>query len=452
MQGFFSIIITSCTVFYIFISNKSGKSIVQAPLQLTILLFVVILLTVINYKIGVFYTRKAKNEIDKAEEYYTKKQYYYEKYMDTEFQKDLKINNLHKLVDYDVSKMYRSLSDAEYRQGKLFVERERWGGMLTGINCVLVYLFVTLKAFDGLITAGDLLIISASILQFSEQMLSFAGTLGNAKSAALFAEDYFRFMKTKVVEDSFSNINDHESGNALEVEFRHVTFKYKVNEDYVLKNVSFKFSTNEKIALVGRNGSGKTTIIKLLCGFYKDYGGEILVDGTDIKEYSVEKLWEKITAVFQDFAILDFSVKDNFFGCDNKVILESLNKAGINITDLDNKVGKTVFIDGINYSGGERQKIAIARAICKNAQIVIMDEPTAALDPVSENEVYAGFNELVNCKGGVFVSHRLSSCKFCDRILVINRGEVVQQGKHEELVNKDGLYRELWKAQSECYA
>lgn len=451
LQGIFSIIITIILICPRLFTSTRFDGILGSQILSVVALLSVIVLTLINYKIGIHYTQLAKNEINSAESIYNRKQFYMNKFFDTECQKDIRLSKLQNIVLYDVKKMYNKLSDVEYRHGNLYLKRERFGGVLTGFNCILVYTVVGIRAVLGLLTAGNAIIVASSILQFSNQMLAFASTLGNMKSAALFAQDYFDFMNIENKKSVLTtNDNEHTRANN-EIEFINVSFKYPNSNDYVLKNVNVTFECNKKIAIVGENGSGKTTLLKLLCGFYNDYEGEIYFNGTNFKEIEKKLLHERIAAVFQDFNILAFSIKDNFENNSEDEIQDALKEAGIKVASIDDNISKSIYFDGINFSGGEQQKIAIARAIAKDAEIVVMDEPTAALDPIAENEVFRGFDRLIKNCGGIFISHRLSSCKFCQKIIVMKQGNIVQVGNHNQLIKENGDYQLLWEAQKECY-
>ena len=214
------------------------------------------------------------------------------------------------------------------------------------------------------------------------------------------------------------------------------------------------------MAIVGRNGSGKTTFIKLLCRLYDVTEGCIKLNGIDIRKYNYEEYCALFAVVFQDFSIFAFPLGENIAGSagvDEERALDALERAGFGdrLKTLDRGlrtyVGKEFSGEGVSFSGGEKQKMAIARAIYKDAPFVIMDEPTAALDPVAECDVYAGFDRMVGEKTALYISHRLASCRFCQDILVFDKGKVVQRGSHEELEAQEGLYRELWNAQAGYY-
>ncbi len=249
--------------------------------------------------------------------------------------------------------------------------------------------------------------------------------------------------------------------NEYFVEFRDVSFRYPNTDHYALRHVNFRFKVGEKLAIVGMNGSGKTTFIKLLCRLYDPTEGEILLNGVDIRKYDYDEYLSIFSVVFQDFRLFSFRLGQNVaagVAYDPERAASCLAKAGFSgrfdhmPEGLDTCLYKDFEKNGVEISGGEAQKIALARALYKNAPFIILDEPTAALDPIAEYEVYSKFDEIVGEKTAVYISHRLSSCRFCDTIAVFDKGQIVQKGAHEELVGDErGKYYELWHAQAQYY-
>lgn len=245
------------------------------------------------------------------------------------------------------------------------------------------------------------------------------------------------------------------------IEFRDVSFSYPNTENRVLNHVSVTLRSGDKLSIVGLNGAGKTTFIKLLCRLYDVDEGEILLDGVNIKEYDYDEYMRFFSVVFQDFRLLAFSVEDNILlgkEEDGEAVDSVLGKVGLSDRLRTFPKGKNTSLfrqfdkNGVEPSGGEQQKLALARALYKDAPIVILDEPTAALDPVAEYEIYRQFNDLVKGKTAVYISHRLSSCKFCDRIAVFSGGTIAEYGTHDELVHKEnGIYAEMFQAQAQYY-
>ena len=249
--------------------------------------------------------------------------------------------------------------------------------------------------------------------------------------------------------------------NKYEIEFRHVSFRYPGTENYALKDFSLKLRIGERMAIVGMNGSGKTTMIKLLCRLYDPQEGEILLNGVDIRKFKQNEYRKLFSVVFQDFKLLSLPLGQNVAAAlevDRKRAVEALRLAGLEDMLLRLPKGLDTFLyqdiddDGVEISGGEAQKIALARALYKNAPFVLLDEPTASLDPLSEYEIYSGFDAIAGGKTAIYISHRLSSCRFCQDIAVFHEGRLIQRGSHEELLkDKNGKYYELWNAQAQYY-
>lgn len=244
------------------------------------------------------------------------------------------------------------------------------------------------------------------------------------------------------------------------VEFKDVSFKYPNSERWALRHVSVKFEVGTKLAVVGENGSGKSTFIKLLCRLYDPQEGEILLNGVDIRKYRYDEYIAIFSVVFQDFWLMAHKLGQNIAGScevDEAKAIKCLEDAGFGerlkeLPDgIETWLGKDFDEEGIIVSGGERQKIAIARALYKDAPFIVLDEPTASLDPIAEAEIYQKFDEIVGDRTAIYISHRLSSCRFCKEILVFEDGGIIEHGDHEQLIAADGRYAELWDAQAKYY-
>lgn len=272
------------------------------------------------------------------------------------------------------------------------------------------------------------------------------------------------FMKFENIESKHTKEGKKiENLEKVNIEFKNVSFKYPRSKEFTLKNVSIKINEGEKLSVVGLNGAGKTTFIKLLARLYDPTEGEILLNGVNINEYDYDEYMKLLSVVFQDFKLMSFSIKENIALNDfNKVkdeeIEEVLIKSGFgkDLEKLPKGINTPVYKNfdegGIEFSGGQAQKLAIARAVYKDAPIVILDEPTAALDPKAEYEIYSKFNELIGKKTTIYISHRLSSCRFCDNIAVFQKGKLIQYGTHDELVkDKGNEYETMYSAQAQYY-
>lgn len=328
-------------------------------------------------------------------------------------------------------------------------------GVLVGFG---VYLFIGVKGLFGLFGIGSLVLYCGSFMQIISGIMMFANTLGKLKEILPLASDYFKILEAEST--MIYGNRELDLTNGFEIEFNNVSFKYLKSDIYALKQINLKISNGEKLAVVGRNGSGKTTFIKLLCRLYDVDEGEILINGINIKEYTRDSLNKLYSIVFQDYKILSLTVADNISAndeCDKDMLNSALDKANIKdrIEAMPQKEKTYLYKDldnsGVEISGGEAQKLALARALYKNSPIVILDEPTAALDPIAENEIYSRFNSFVENKTAIYISHRLSSCAFCDRIAVFDNAELVETGTHNELISANGRYAELWNAQASYY-
>ena len=330
--------------------------------------------------------------------------------------------------------------------------------LFTGV----VYAFVCLKALAGAFGLGAVTQYVASIMKVSNGMSSLVAAFGDMRNNAAFLELTYEFLDIPNNMYQGSLTVEKRRDRKYQVEFRNVSFKYPGSESYVLRNVNMKFDIGRRLAVVGMNGSGKTTFIKLLCRLYDPTEGEILLNGIDIRKYNYREYMDIFSVVFQDFQLLGLKLGENVasgVNYDRELVADCLEKAGFSDRLAGMKNGTETYLykdydkDGVDLSGGEAQKVAIARALYKNAPFIILDEPTAALDPVAEAEIYSKFDQIAGDKTAIYISHRLSSCKFCDEIAVFHEGAVIQQGTHAELVaDVTGKYYELWHAQAQYYA
>lgn len=325
----------------------------------------------------------------------------------------------------------------------------------------IIYLYVCLKARAGAFGVGAVTQYIASITSLAAGFSMLLNTLGQMKINVRFLEVTFSYLDLPNVMYQGSLTTEKRNDKEYEIEFRDVSFRYPGSENYVLRHVNMKFKVGQRLAVVGENGSGKTTFIKLLCRLYDPTEGMIFLNGIDIRKYKYEDYMAIFSTVFQDFELLALPLGENVAASsayDRKKALDCLKKASFaeRISELEQGLDTWLYKDlnnnGIQISGGEAQKIALARALYKDAAFIILDEPTAALDPVAEYEVYTRFNDIVEDKTTIYISHRLASCRFCDDIAVFDHGSVIQQGTHETLLaDEKGKYYALWHAQAQYY-
>ncbi len=324
----------------------------------------------------------------------------------------------------------------------------------------VAYGFLIYRVVVKNMSIGDFTLYFAAIMGFSGWMHSVVNNITNLKAQNLRLNDLRAFLDSP---DELSNSENIELPNApLEIEFRNVSFKYPGSEKYIFKNFNFKIRNGEKLAIVGQNGAGKTSFIKLLCRLYDPDEGQILLNNIDIKRFPKENYYSLFSVVFQDFKILAFSIAENIaLQNKDKVDIVKVEKC-IELSGLTDKISKLQhgvetsmlkFLDdeGIELSGGESQKIAIARSLYKNAPITILDEPTSALDPIAEFAVYESFNKIAQGKTVVYISHRLASTRFCDQIAMFEDGQIVEYGTHHDLIKLNGKYSKMFNIQAQYY-
>ncbi len=324
-----------------------------------------------------------------------------------------------------------------------------------------VYLLLISGALRGGLSVGSIAQYVSSVMLLLAAASGLVRVLQAAAMNNTFTQRYFSYFDIPNPMYQGSLSVEKREDNEYYIEFRDVSFRYPNTEAYALRHVSLKFRVGEKLAVVGMNGSGKTTFIKLLCRLYDPTEGEILLNGVDIRKYNYDEYLSVFSVVFQDFRLFSFSVGQNVAAdarYDRDRAADCLAQAGFAARlekmpkGLDTSLYQDFDKQGIEISGGEAQKIAIARALYKGAPFIILDEPTAALDPVSEYEVYRKFSEISGGKTALYISHRLASCRFCDEILVFHAGRIVQHGSHEALLAQNGgKYAELWNAQAQYY-
>lgn len=324
-----------------------------------------------------------------------------------------------------------------------------------------VYAVLIGAAIRGGVTVGSIAKYVACMMLLAEAVADMAKTVLSAMDNNKYLKRYFSYfdIPNKMYQGSLTV--EKRDDSEYDVEFRNVSFRYPNTETYALRNINLKFKIGEKLAIVGSNGSGKTTFIKLLCRLYDPCEGEILLNGVNIQKYDYDEYMFIFAVVFQDFRLFSFPLGEVVASgkdYDGDKVRDCLAKAGFGgrYGELPKGGGTCLYKDydesGIEISGGEAQKIALARALYKDAPFILLDEPTAALDPVSEYEVYSSFNAIVGGKTAVYISHRLASCRFCDKIAVFDGGEIVQVGTHGELLgDENGEYYKLWEAQAQYY-
>ncbi len=375
--------------------------------------------------------------------------------------KDIRIFNGQNIIKKYLDDEYNQKSDWTREITHNNSQQGFVSGLSAGLLQVIAYLFVAVRAVSGALTIGSVLKFASIIHRFSSDLASVFSAFAEYAIAAERQQSTLEYMNIPDVLFKGTLPVEKRNDNEYEIEFKNVSFKYPGNEVYVLKNLNMKLHIGQRMAIVGMNGSGKTSMIKLLCRLYDPTEGSITLNGIDIKKYNYAEYMSIFSVVFQDFKLFSFSLGQNVATTveyDLEKVETALKQAGFadrlsSMTKgLDTALYNNFEEDGVEISGGEAQKIALARALYKDAPFIILDEPTAALDPIAEFEIYSKFNEIVGDKTAIYISHRLSSCRFCDDIAVFHEGRLIQRGSHDKLIaNKEGKYCELWNAQAQYY-
>ena len=382
---------------------------------------------------------------------------------DKERSVDIRMNNQQKLVSayWNTNSSFGVNGPfGKAARGKMGVYASL-GVCITTLITGFIYVFTCLKAWGGAFDVGSITQYVGAATAMVANVFSLTGLLGMIKTNTPYLEKTFEFLDIPNAMYQGSLTTEKRADRQYEVEFKNVSFKYPGSEIWALRHVNMKFKVGKRLAIVGENGSGKTTFIKLLCRLYDPQEGQILLNGIDIRKYRYDDYMNIFSVVFQDFQLIAQPLGSNVAGSieyDREKAKKALIDAGFGERlasmekSLDTMLYKDLSEDGVDVSGGEAQKIAIARALYKDAPFIIQDEPTAALDPIAEAEIYSKFNDIAGDKTAIYISHRLSSCKFCDEIAVFHEGAVIQQGSHEALLqDENGKYHQLWNAQAQYY-
>ena len=335
-------------------------------------------------------------------------------------------------------------------------------GVLGLLREGIIYLYLIYMFMNGHISVGDFVLYFGVVNDFSawlSEIFAEASVLNQLSTKIKRFREYIDFPEYYCKEDG---VHPDRENMPKEIELKNVSFRYEKNQPYVLKNFSLVIRPGEHLAVVGLNGAGKTTLIKLICGLIDPTDGQVLYNGKPVTEYNRVELYQMYSAVFQQFSIMPVTIEEIVAEApkaqvDSERVKKCLELAGMweRIQKLPDKLqsqyGRTIYDEGIEFSGGETQKLLLARSIYKSAPILLLDEPTAALDPIAESELYQKYNQISEGKTAVFISHRLASANFCDRIILIENGAICEEGTHRELLAKKGKYYNLFELQAKYY-
>lgn len=424
----------------------------------------ILLFLIINVLISYALTMRVKkyeySQKEKAADKDRRTFYVFDTMYDFAYGKDIRIYDLKNIL-IDKFKKFRGeridiSNDVQEKQLKVKIVDV----ILLVIREFVVYGYLIYNVLFRGMGIGDFTMYFSTINGFGDWMKGILDDLANIKAQNMYLDDMREFLEIK--SENKEKTRDIPIDSSYEIEFKNVSFKYPKTDKYIYKNLSLKIKKGQRLAIVGINGAGKTTFVKLLCRLYEPTSGEILINGVNIKDFSKEEYYKILSVVFQEVKTFAFTVAENVSlenleDVDREKVLHCIEKAGVGdkINSLekgiDTSLLKILDGEGVELSGGENQKLALARALYKNGKIVILDEPTSALDAVAEYNIYKGVDELIGDKTAIYISHRLASTKFCDVIAFFENGEIVEYGTHEELLKKNSKYSDMFNIQAQYY-
>ncbi len=435
---------------------------VLIALYVPVVLLVLLFMTYVNYLL----TRRANKYLSEMSKQlndeYREKYYLSKDSTNPNYGKDIRIYNIGKWFDQLFVQLTKSRRVITQGIEKKFLLANTSNTIFLFVRDFAAYTLLLGLVVNKTIDLTTFTFFIGIVTGFTMWLNGFTGALNEIRTSNIKVNDYRACIDVENAYNKKGEVKLSDVEFPLSIEFENVTYSYPGSSLPTIENLSFKINSKEKVALVGNNGAGKTTIIKLLCGLYKPDSGVIKVGGYDIKDFNIAEYMSLLSVVFQDSEPFSFTIEKNITckneeEVDNKRMWEAIEQAGLKEKTLSLEHKEKTYItqifdpSGIRLSGGETQKMMLARSIYKNAPILILDEPTAALDPIAEEEMYLKYKELVKDSTSIFISHRLSSTKFCDRILLLEHGKIIEEGTHEELIRLKGEYKNIFEIQAQYY-
>lgn len=425
---------------------------------------ILLLVVIVTCFAGFFVSRYTDNwryaRRDEEEQYFQKKYYLRNKSESVELAKDIRIFGLQNWLNELLDQIHNLYLDFSLRCERVEVLADITEAVLTIARNGIAYVYLINMTLNEGLSVSEFLLYFTAVTTFTAWVM---GILQEMSALHKESMDISRLREFLDYPEpfQFETGEDIPAAESYELKLEHVSFRYPGAEKDMIHGLNLTVHPGEKLAIVGLNGAGKTTLVKLLCGLLDPTEGSVLMNGKDIRNFNRRRYYELFSAVFQEFSVLDVTVAEQIaqktVDIDYDKIADCVEKAGLTSTieklpkGLETHVGREVYLDGVLFSGGQMQRLMLARALYKNGSILLLDEPTAALDPIAENDIYMKYSEMTSGKTSLFISHRLASTRFCDRIIFVADGGIKEEGTHESLLALDGEYANLFEVQSRYY-
>ena len=425
------------------------------------LIVVTVVTTVTGYFVNKYINAWGYRNRDELSEYTKKLNFLRDRAEDTTLAKDIRIFGLRPWLEELYEKTLRLHQAFVTRGEKVYIWANVLDVVLSFLRNDVAYFYLIGMALNQGLPASEFLLLFNAVGGFTDRISWVFHELAQWHTHSLeisVVREFLELPEPFLFEGG--KTPERPADGAYEIELRNVSFRYPKAEQDILHNINLTIRPGEKLAVVGQNGAGKTTLVKLICGFYDPTEGAVLLNGTDIREFNRREYYALFSAVFQQFSVLDVTLAENVAQQENidmDRVKACVDKAGLTekVESLpqgyETHIGRQVYEDGVELSGGETQRLMLARALYKGAPMLILDEPTAALDPIAENEIYLKYNEMTKGCTSVYISHRLASTRFCDRIILIADGKISEEGTHDSLMEYGGIYTEMFEVQSKYY-
>lgn len=425
---------------------------------------VLLLVVIATCFAGFFVSRYTNNwryaRRDEEEQYFQKKYYLRNKSESVELAKDIRIFGLQNWLNELLDQIHNLYLDFSLRCERVEVLADITEVILTVARNGIAYIYLINMVLNEGLSVSEFLLYFTAVSTFTAWVMGILQEMSALHKESLDISRLREFLDYPEP-FKFENGKDIPAAESYELKLENVSFRYPGAETDTIHGLNLTVRPGEKLAIVGLNGAGKTTLVKLLCGLLDPTEGAVLLNGKDIRDFNRRSYYDLFSAVFQEFSVLDVTVAEQIaqttVDIDYDIISDCVEKAGLTSTieklpkGLETHVGREVHLDGVLFSGGQTQRLMLARALYKNGPILLLDEPTAALDPIAENDIYMKYSEMTSGKTSLFISHRLASTRFCDRIIFIADGGIKEEGTHESLLALGGEYANLFEVQSRYY-